>query len=148
VKNSWSPRELDIRAKKAHPLEWLLEPLEDHPCYLRRRMFGGEAAYVNGRLCLMLIAGEEPWNGVLVVTGREFHAPLIAEWKALKSHEILGKWLYLSQSHTAFETTATAIVRAIHREDPRIGIEPKPRKRKREKLTAEARRRRGKKKSA
>ncbi|HWB61674.1 MAG TPA: hypothetical protein VG733_19480 [Chthoniobacteraceae bacterium] len=119
---------LDIRAKKSHPLDWLLEPLEEHPGYLRRRMFGGEAVYINGRLCLSLIAGKEPWNGILVVTGREFHEPLIAQWKALRSHEVLGKWLYLSQSHAAFESVAPAIVRAIYREDPRIGIEPKPRK--------------------
>lgn len=126
MKNSWSAQ--GIRAKKAHPLEWLLEPLEDHPGYLRRKMFGCEAAYLNGRLCLLLTDGEEPWNGLLVATGREFHPALIAEWKALKSHEVLGKWLYLPQSHQSFEATATAIVRAVRGGDPRIGIEPKPRK--------------------
>jgi hypothetical protein len=41
---------------------------------------------------------------------------------------VLGKWLYLSQSHAAFEATATAIVRAVRSGDPRIGIEPKLRK--------------------
>ena len=126
--DAYSARNLNIRAKKAHPLEWLLEPLEDHPGYLRKKMFGGEAAYLNGRLTLMLIIGDEPWNGIMVVTSREFHPALQAEWKQLKSHEVLGKWLYLSQSDPAFETVAPAIVQCIRREDPRIGVEPKPRK--------------------
>ena len=130
VENDWSARHLNIRAKKSHPLEWLLEPLEDHPTYLRKKMFGGEAVYLDGRLSLMLTAGEEPWDGLLVVTSREFHPALQKQWKQLKSHEFLGKWLYLSQSNAAFETVAPAIVQSIRRGDPRIGIEPKLRKRK------------------
>jgi len=126
--DAYSTRDLNVRAKKTHPLEWLLEPLEDHPGYLRKRMFGGEAAYLNGRLMLMLIVGEEPWNGLLVVTGREFHPALLKQWKPLKSHEVLGKWLYLSQSDPAFETVAASIVQSILRGDERIGVEPKPRK--------------------
>src|SRR4051794_27088476 len=128
--NAFNARSLHPKAKKSHPLDWLLEPLEDHPGYLRRRMFGGEAAYLDGRLSLMLTAGAEPWNGLLVVTSREFHPALLAQWKPLKSHRILGKWLYISQSHAAFESTATAIVRSIRHGDPRIGIDPKPRKQK------------------
>src|SRR5579862_2505541 len=95
---------LDVRAKKSHPLEWLLEPLEDHPAYMRRRFFSGEAAYINGRLTLTLIAKEEPWNGLLVITGREFHESLQKEWPPLKPHIHIGKWLYLSQKHPSFET--------------------------------------------
>ena len=113
-----SARALDIRAKKSHPLEWVFELLEDHPAYMRRRFFGGEAAYINGRLVLTLIAKEEPWNGVFVITGREFHEPLQKQWPALKPHTHISKWLYLSQGHALFETTTTAIIRAIHREDP------------------------------
>lgn len=128
MKDPYSAHALNIRAKKTHPLEWLLEPLEEHPGYLHRRFFGGEAVYVNGRLCLMLIAKEKPWNGLLVITAREFHKALIADWKMLKPHEYLGKWLYLPQTHPAFESTATAIVRAVYRGDPRIGIEPKTRR--------------------
>lgn len=124
MKNAWSPAA--IRAKKSHPLEWLLEPLEDHPGYMRRSMFGGQSIYLNGRLSIHITAGEEPWNGLLVVTYREFHPALIKQWPALKSHEILGKWLYLSQNHASFETVASAIVRSIRAGDPRIGIDPKP----------------------
>lgn len=124
-------KEITIRAKKTHPLEWLLEPLEAYPAYLRRKMFGCEAAYLNGRLMIVLAAGEEPWNGILIATAREHHASLQASWNALASHTVLGKWLYLSQNHAAFESIATAIVTRICHGDPRIGVEPKPRKRRR-----------------
>ena len=135
MKHDYSARGWDIRAKKAHPLDWVLEPLEEHPGYMRRRMFGGEAAYMDGRLSLMLTDGEEPWNGLLVVTGREFHAALMAQWKQLKPHEVLGKWLYISQGNPAFETVAPAIVESIRHGDARIGVEPKARKKKRGNLT-------------
>ncbi|MEI6562228.1 MAG: hypothetical protein WCO68_09120 [Verrucomicrobiota bacterium] len=119
------------RAIPAHPLDWLLEPLEQHPSYLRRQMFGCEAAYLNGRLMLVLAAGEEPWNGLLVATGREFHAALQSQWEQLQPHSVLGKWLYLSQANPAFEEVATAIVEQVRRGDARIGVEPQPRKPKR-----------------
>ena len=119
------------RAVPAHPLEWLLEPLENHPGYLRRKIFGCEAAYVNGRLTLVLAAGQEPWNGILVATGREFHASLQSQWKQLNPHPVLGKWLYLSQAHPAFDEVATALVKQVRQGDSRIGVDPKPRKRKR-----------------
>jgi len=119
------------RAVPAHPLAWLFEPLEDHSNYMRRKMFGCEAAYMEGRLTLLLAAGEEPWNGLMVATGREFHPALQSQWMQLKPHPVLGKWLYLSQSDPAFEEVATAIVEQVRKGDPRIGVEPRPRKRKR-----------------
>ena len=122
---------MEARAASVHPLDWLFEPLENHPGYMSRKMFGCEAAYLNGRLMLVLAAGEEPWNGLLVATGREFHSALQAQWKSLKSHPVLGKWLYLAQSDPAFDQVATAIVEHVWKGDPRIGVEPKPRKRKR-----------------
>jgi hypothetical protein len=122
---------LAFRAKNTHPLEWLLEPLEDHPAYLRKKMFGCESAYLNGRLMLVLAAGGEPWNGIMIATNREHHAPLQALWKQLKPHPVLGKWLYVSQNDPAFEKIATAIVECVRRGDERIGVEPKPKKRKR-----------------
>ena len=124
-------KDVTVRAKKTHPLEWLLEPLENQPTYLRRKMFGCESAYLNGRLMLVLADGEEPWNGVLIATGREHHDSLQRTWKQLKSHPVLGKWLYVSQTDPAFEKVATAIVESVRRGDARIGVEPKPRKRKR-----------------
>lgn len=119
------------RAAAAHPLDWLLEPLESHPGYFRRKMFGCEAAYLNGRLMLVLAAGEEPWNGLLIATAREQHPALQAQWNALRPHPVLGKWLYLPQDNDAFDTTAAAIVERVLHGDPRIGVAPRPRKRKR-----------------
>ena len=136
--NAYSARNLDIRAKKSHPLEWLFEPLEDQPGYMRRKFFSGEAAYLNGRLSLIIIAKEEPWNGLLVITGRESHSALQAQWKQLKPHEVLGKWLYLSQGNPAFETVATSIVQSILRGDERIGIEPKLKKKRKKGKTTKA----------
>ena len=123
-------KDFKFQAKAAHPLEWLFEPLESQSTYIRRKMFGCEAAYLNGRLMLILAAGEEPWNGVLIATSREFHAELQSQWACLLSHPVLGKWLYLSQNDPEFESTAVAVVASVVRGDGRIGVEPKPRKRK------------------
>ena len=122
--------ELRVQVKKVHPLEWLLEPLESHPQYLRKRFFGSEAAYVNGKLSVAVVEGEEPWNGFLVITHKEHHPALLKEWKSLMVHPVLGKWLYISQDHPAFEKTAVSVVKSVMRGDERIGVEPKPRKRK------------------
>lgn len=121
------------QAKMKHPLGWLLEPLEDHSTYMRRKMFGCEAAYLNGRLMLVLASTEEPWNGMLVATGHEFHGALQAEWPQLKPHPVLGKWLYLSQNYPDFDRVAQAVVKCVRLGDTRIGVEPKPRKRRRTK---------------
>jgi hypothetical protein len=107
-------------------LKWLLEPLMDLPGYLERPMFGVLACYLRGRLVLVLADREPPWNGLLVATSREHHGPLIKDFPALKPHDILGKWLFLPETHEDFETAATDIVDAVSREDPRIGVEPKP----------------------
>ena len=123
-------KDFKFQAKAAHPLEWLFEPLESQSTYIRRKMFGCEAAYLNGRLMLILAAGEEPWNGVLIATSREFHAELQSQWIPLQSHPVLGKWLYVSQNDPEFESTATAVVASVLRGDIRIGVEPKPRKKK------------------
>ena len=127
-------KDFKFQAKAVHPLEWLFEPLESQSTYIRRKMFGCEAAYLNGRLMLILAAGEEPWNGVLIATCREFHAELQSQWAAVQSHPVLGKWLYVSQNDPAFESTATAVVASVLRGDTRIGVEPKPRKSKKRNL--------------
>jgi hypothetical protein len=118
-----------IMAIKGHPLDWLLEPLEDEAGYLRKKMFGSHAVYLNERLVLAICAGEEPWNGLLVPTSREHHSALQLSWPRLVSHPVLGKWLYISQNDGAFESSATAVVMSVRKGDPRIGVEPKPRKR-------------------
>jgi hypothetical protein len=122
-----------FKIKHTNPLLWLVEPLEDHAHYFRKKWFGCDAVMFNGMSVLVLTDGEEPWNGLLIPTYREHHESLINDFPALAEHSILGKWLYLSQRHTEFEETATNLVQAIRVRDPRIGIEPKPRKRKKAK---------------
>jgi hypothetical protein len=94
-------------------------------------MFGCQAAYVFGKLVLVLAAKKEPWNGLLVCTSREFHATLIAEYPELRPHPVLSKWLYLPQATDGFEETATELALQALKDNPRIGVEPSVRKRKR-----------------
>ena len=120
-----SKKRTRIKAVTIHPLEWLFEPLHDQETYLRKKMFGCEAVYLKGRLMLVLAAGQEPWNGLLLATAHEHHPALQHQWPGLTSHSVLGKWLYISQNNAAFESTATAIVKSILKSDQRIGVEPK-----------------------
>lgn len=117
-----------MRIKKVNALQWLLEPLEEEPGFFQRRMFGCEAAYLEGRMILVLADSEEPWNGLMVCTSREHHESLQRQFPALVPHEILGKWLYISQTHDDFESVAGRLVDLAKRRDGRIGIESKPKK--------------------
>ncbi|WP_353190880.1 hypothetical protein [Pandoraea pnomenusa] len=109
-------------------LLWIFEPLERNETYLRKRMFGSEAAYVNGMQCLGVIDRDAPWDGLLVCTSHEHHASLQQEIPALRPHPVLGKWLYVPESDADFEAVAKRVVQLVLAGDPRIGIEPKPRK--------------------
>jgi len=111
--------------KRVNRHRWLFEPLEGLPTFVERRMFGALAGYFNGLLVLVLSDNdEEPWRGVLVPTERESHAALIAEFPALVSHPVLGKWLYLPESAGSFERDAQRLVQRIRHLDPRIGVLP------------------------
>lgn len=92
-------------------------------------MFGCDAAYMDGLLCLVAADRGAPWNGLLVCTSREQHAALIQDMPALRPHPILGKWLYIPQDHEAFETVAAKMVALVLARDQRLGVEPKPRSR-------------------
>jgi len=129
------------RAKIPHPLQWIFEPLESEPSFFQKHMFGCQAAYLFGRLVLVLAAGEEPWNGLLVCTSREFHSQLLGEHPSLQPHTVLPKWLYVSQTSDGFEETAQRLVHQALKNDPRIGIEPKSAKRKSTKKKAKAKNR-------
>jgi hypothetical protein len=115
---------------RQHPLQWILEPAETEPSFLQKPMFGCQAAYLFGRLVLVLAASEEPWNGLLVCTSREFHSALISEYAGLRPHPVLGKWLYLPRASDGFEETAQRLVLQALKNDPRIGVEPTAGKRK------------------
>jgi hypothetical protein len=109
-------------------LSWVLEALERDPTFVHKRMFGTDAAYIDGRLCLTAGDREEPWNGMLVCTSQAHHASLIEQMPALQPHPVLGKWLYVSQTDPAFESIVPQVTALILARDPRIGVEPKPKR--------------------
>lgn len=117
-----------LKVKKINSLLWLFEPIFEEESYLQRRMFSCEVAYLHGRMMLAVVDHEEPWNGLLVCTSREQHQSLQSDYPELQPHEVLGKWLYLSQAHPEFERVATTLVNRARKGDQRIGVEPRPRK--------------------
>ncbi|HEY4353400.1 MAG TPA: hypothetical protein VGN31_19380 [Paraburkholderia sp.] len=110
-------------------LLWIFDAFERDSTYVSRRMFGCDAAYIDGLLCLVAADRDKPWNGLLVCTSQERHAALIADMPELKPHPVLGKWLYIPQDDPAFEPTAQKLTTLVLARDPRVGVEPKPRKR-------------------
>ncbi len=131
---------MKTKAKRRNRLSWLFEPFEDDPRFLKKRLFSMEAVYLGGKLYLAIGDGEEPWSGLMVCTSRERHAAITADYPQLKPHEILGKWLYLSQLHPEFESVAPELVALALNRDPRIGVIPAARS-KRRKTAAASRRR-------
>ncbi|AKP90052.1 hypothetical protein [Achromobacter ruhlandii] len=119
------------RAARANSLLWILDPLERDPGYLRRKMFGCDAAYLDGALYLVVADRDIPWNGVMVCSSHDRHAALLADMPSLLPHPELGKWLYLPQTDEAFETLAARLVELALARDPRLGVAPKPRARRR-----------------
>ncbi len=120
-----------LKVKKINSLQWLFEPLEHRSDFLQKKMFGFEAAYLNDKIVLVLADSEDPWNGILIPTERQFHSMIQEEFTTLAPHPVLGKWLYLPQHALDFEETATKVVKSIQSEDPRFGVIPKPKKKKR-----------------
>jgi hypothetical protein len=125
-------RNLFETAKRSHPLSWVVEPLENLPDFLFRPWFSGRAAYLNGKLVLFLVSGEEPWNGILIPTERVHHAWLMLHRPSLAPHSVLGKWLYLSEDAPQFEEDAKWLVVKIKELDPHIGVIPKPKRKKKQ----------------
>jgi len=93
-------------------------------------MFGCQTCYLHGRLVLALASREEPWNGLLIPTDHQFHAAIRGDFKTVKQHPVLKKWLYLPEASEDFESEASDIVEVIRMNDQRFGVEPKERKRK------------------
>jgi hypothetical protein len=121
--------DLNPKRKRENPLLWIFEPLERDPGYSRERFFNMQAAWLDGLLYLAVASGEEPWNGLLVCTSHDRQAGLLHEYPALVPHPVLGKWLYVSQSHPEFETAVQDMVALARERDPRMGVVPGKRKR-------------------
>jgi hypothetical protein len=117
------------RTKPKNPLLWIFETLEDDPGFFQRKLFSFDAAHLDNRIYLAVYGGEEPWNGLLVCTSREHHASLLRQFPQLVSHKVLGKWLYISQSHPEFESVAADLAAMARKRDPRLGVESKARMR-------------------
>ncbi|MEN4917888.1 hypothetical protein ABE485_04400 [Achromobacter spanius] len=117
------------RAVRQNSLLWILEPLERDAGYSHRKMFGADAAYLDGLLYLIVADRDDPWNGVMVCTSQERHAALLADMPSLKVHPVLGKWLYLPQSDDSFESIAATLAALAVARDPRLGVVPKPKAR-------------------
>ncbi|WP_447920355.1 hypothetical protein [Achromobacter aegrifaciens] len=117
------------RTIRLNSLLWILDPLERDASYLRRKMFGCDAAYLDGLLYLVVADREDPWNGLMVCTSRERQEALIAEFPGLRPHPVLPKWLYLPQSDEDFETIAVRMAALALARDPRMGVAPRPRSR-------------------
>jgi hypothetical protein len=92
-------------------------------------MFGCQACYLHGRLVLLLTSGAEPWNGLLIPTDYQFHDAIRKDFKTVKQHPVLKKWLYLPEASEDFESEAADVVEAIRMNDQRFGVETKQRKR-------------------
>ncbi|SDE21037.1 hypothetical protein [Paraburkholderia lycopersici] len=115
-------------SKIRNSLIWIFDAFEREPGYLCKRMFGCDAAYLDGLLCLVAADRDPPFNGLLVCTSHERHAALVEAMPALRPHPVLGKWLYVPQADQAFEDTAGQLTALVLARDARIGVEPKPRK--------------------
>jgi len=126
--NILAPLPSATASARPNSLVWIFDAFEQDATYLRKKMFGCDAAYVDGRLCLVAADRDAPWNGLLVCTAQDQHASLVAEIPALRPHPVLGKWLYVPQTDPAFEDTVQAVTSLVRNRDARIGVEPKPRK--------------------
>lgn len=126
------------RPVRQNSLLWIIEPLERDANFTHRKMFGCDAAYLDGSLYLVVADRDEPWNGVMVCSSRDRHDALIDEIPTLAPHPVLGKWLYLPQTDEQFEARAEHLAALALARDPRMGVVPKPRARRRKSWRAEA----------
>jgi hypothetical protein len=112
--------------------QWIFQVFEDHPSFLTKRMFGGLAGYLFGRMMMVLVeptrTGRWKWHGVLICTEHAQQPAIVAEFPELAPHDILKKWLYIDSGHEAFEPTMQRVATAIARDDQRFGVYPHPKK--------------------
>ncbi len=127
------------RPKKEFFTTWAFEAFDRDPAFSTKPMFGCLAAYLRGRLVMVLT--EEPgdtayrgkdygfdlWDGIMLPTEKSFHESLRKDFDGLRPHPVLGKWLFLPAAHPRFETQARGIGERIAQNDPRFGVEPKVR---------------------
>ena len=112
--------------------EWILQVFEDQPSFFTKRMFGGLAVYLFGRMMMVLVeptrTGRWKWHGVLLCTEYSHQPAILEEFPELAPHGVLKKWLYLDSRRESFEAIIGRLTEAIGRNDQRFGIRPRPRK--------------------
>jgi hypothetical protein len=127
-----------VMAKK-FSMVWAFELFQNHATFFQKRMFGGLAVYLHGRM--MMVIAEDPgereyrgekysfdiWNGIMFPMERSAHESLQSEFPDLVSHPVLGKWLYLPMSSPSFELHIERMAHLIASDDVRFGVYPKER---------------------
>lgn len=108
-------------------LSELLDPLVEQPSFVAKRMFGGVAVYLHGRISLLIMenAGDRAWNGVLIPSRPERHTEIQRALPSAIQHSILRSWLYLPIDCDGFEDEARKLVRFLCVDNPLYGVEKK-----------------------
>ena len=120
----------------------IFSPIENHPSFFCKKMFGGLSVYYNGFMigCLTESPDEYQyrgvqydhpiWYGLLLPTDYAHHQSLLKDFPLLQQHPVLKKWLYLpmKDDEANFRKEARKIILKIVKGDLRFGIEPKARK--------------------
>ena len=105
---------------KAFDNEWIFQTFEHHRTFFTKRMFGGLAAYLFGRMMMILVeptkTGRWKWHGVLICTAYEHQPSIVKEFRHLAPHDVLKKWLYIDSRHKHFERTMERVAQAIARQ--------------------------------
>lgn len=124
-------------SQKEFTYTWVFETIDSDVSFCQKRMFGGLAAYFQGRMVMVLVEnpgesayrgkeyGFDIWDGILFPTEKIYQDSLRCEFRGLISHPVLGKWLYLPAKDSKFETQALKLAGAIAAGDERLGIYPK-----------------------
>lgn len=122
-------------------LDWFEDLLPEG--FLKKRMFGGFAYYLDEKLVLLLFESTgnhqyrgqhydfEIWNGCMFPVEKENQSEILKRFPFLISHPILPKWLYLPFETENFDELAESVLRELRRRNPLMGTIPKPKSSKR-----------------
>jgi hypothetical protein len=122
-------------------LDWFEDLLPEG--FLKKRMFGGFAYYLDEKLVLLLFESTgnhqyrgqhydfEIWNGCMFPVEKENQSEIVKRFPFLISHPILPKWLYLPFETENFDELAESLLRELRRRNPLMGTIPKPKSSKR-----------------
>ncbi len=106
-------------------LSFLLDELIELPSFVAKRMFGGVAVYLYGRISILIMENrkDKDWSGVLIPSRRERHVEIQQALPSAIPHPTLGSWLYLPVDSDGFEDEAQRFVRFLRVDNPLYGVE-------------------------